>query len=304
MSHSQQAIEAWCRQQGLRIERTAAVNYGIQLWISDGSVQIPVIAFDKGSILVQGQESTLKQRIVAAVESTLGSDKQKRKSHATAPHQQELSPELLAIADAERIGIDEAGKGDYFGPLVIAAALIKPSDVRWLKVLGVQDSKKLFDRQVRELADQLKAALAHEIVAIMPSRYNSLYQEIGNLNKLLAWGHARALENLTARTEVRLAISDQFANQSVLQSRLMRQGRSVRLVQCHRAERDTAVAVASILARAEFLKRLESLRRKYAIKFAKGATHVLKPAREFVSKYGRDKLAEVAKLHFRTTAQI
>ena len=180
----------------------------------------------------------------------------------------------------------------------------KPGDAKWLTVLGVKDSKKLSDQQSCELAEQLKAALPHEIIAIMPQRYNSLYQEIGNLNKLLAWGHARALENLLARTGSRLAISDQFADKRLLEATLMRQGQDICLLQCHRAEQDSAVAVASILARAVFLKSLNGLRRKYAVNFAKGATHVLKPAQEFVSKYGRERLAEVAKVHFKTTARI
>ena len=213
--------------------------------------------------------------------------------------------ERLNFSPLERIGIDESGKGDYFGPLVIAAACVKSEDEAWLIELGVKDSKKLSDQKILELAACLEQAIPNEIVTILPQRYNELYQEIHNLNKLLAWGHARALETLLDKVEVEAAISDQFGDKSFLEKALMEKGRKITLVQKPKAEKDLAVAVASILARAELLKRLEKMKKNYGFSFSKGASPTVEEeASQFVKKFGRDRLQEVAKIHFKTTKKV
>ena len=208
------------------------------------------------------------------------------------------------IAALPRIGTDEAGKGDYFGDLVVAGVYLDALGELAANRMGVRDSKKLSDARAQTIAREIKSAFPHEIVRISPAKYNDLYEKMGNLNHLLAWAHARVIENLLPRTGAALAVSDQFGSPAVLENALMRAGRQVRLVQITRGERDLAVAAASILARATFLQRLEALSREAGEELPRGATHVLAAGRKLFQQGGLPLLRRVAKLHFRTTAQI
>ncbi len=208
------------------------------------------------------------------------------------------------------IGVDESGKGDFFGPLVIAGVVSNESLNNELKNFGVKDSKRLSDKRVFELAEKIKEICIFDIVIIKPKRYNELTKKL-NLNKLLAWGHARAIENLLRKIEeagfkCSFAISDQFGDENYLLNSLMQMGKKIKLIQIHKAdELDIAVASASILARAEFLRQLKILSEKYKMDFPKGASQkVIDFANEFMKKFGRDELANVAKLHFKTSRQI
>lgn len=205
--------------------------------------------------------------------------------------------------DEGHIGVDESGKGDYFGPLVIAACFVGPEHLAELD--GVKDSKKLTDSQSMLLAAQIRKVCPCDVVAIGPTKYNELYAKIGNLNKLLAWGHARAIEEVLTLRPTDLVISDQFADPSLVKRNLFQKGRTVRLESRVRAESDIAVAAASILARAEFLRRLKMLGQEFGMDLPKGAgPPVLVAGKKFIEKHGRDKLGQVAKLHFKTTQQV
>ncbi len=203
------------------------------------------------------------------------------------------------------IGIDESGKGDYFGPLVIAAVHVTPRIAEDLLALNVRDSKKIADSVIRTLAVDIKTLCRHTIVAIGPERYNQLYTEIRNLNKLLAWGHAKALETLLEQVPCQRAISDQFGDERLIVNALQAKGKQIILEQRHRGEEDIAVAAASIVARDEFVRRLGRLATEMGVPLPKGASEAVKTAaRSVVRKYGQEGLAKVAKLHFKTTQQI
>jgi ribonuclease HIII len=145
------------------------------------------------------------------------------------------------------------------------------------------------------------------VVPIGNEAYNRLYTKMRSVNAMLAWGHARVIENLMGwkhkmnPAPVR-AISDQFAHsKEVIAQAIMYLGKGIELVQRHKAEEDIAVAAASILARNEFVTRLERMGKEYEMEFPKGASAAVDAtAKEFVTKYGADALAKVAKLHFRT----
>lgn len=204
-----------------------------------------------------------------------------------------------------RIGSDESGKGDYFGPLVIAAAFVTPEIEPDLKLMEVRDSKKISDGRVLELAKDLRQICKHSIVAIGPQRYNELYEKIRNLNRLLAWGHARALENLLEQVNCELAIADQFGDERFILNALLEKGKRIRLVQRPKAEEDLAVAAASILARAEFLTRLKRLSDEVGTSLPKGASPSVElAARMVVKKHGRERLSTIAKMHFKTTVAV
>lgn len=200
------------------------------------------------------------------------------------------------------IGVDESGKGDYFGPLVVAGCYVGPEHLAELE--EVQDSKKLTDAKAKSLAIKIEKLCPHEVLVIMPERYNTLYAEIKNLNRLLEWAHAKVIEEVQKKQPCSLAISDQFADPRGLRTKLQKKGIQIELVSMVRAERDIAVAAASILARARFLRALESLSQGIGIALPKGATAVIGPGKEVVRKHGEEALSRVAKLHFKTTHQI
>jgi len=201
------------------------------------------------------------------------------------------------------IGVDESGKGDFFGPLVIAACYVGPEHLAELD--GVKDSKKLTDPVSLRLADQIKRYCPHSIIAIGPAKYNELYDKFRNLNKLLAWGHARAIENVLEVQPCSLVISDQFADPAGLKRQLFEKGKSIELQSMVRAESDIAVAAASILARAAFLRGLKRLGEEVGIELPKGASpQVIAAGKRLVAKSGPASLRQVAKLHFKTTQNV
>jgi len=205
----------------------------------------------------------------------------------------------------ERIGIDESGKGDYFGPLVVAAVFVDAVTQGELALMRVRDSKKISDGRILEMAPDIRAICPHSVVAIGPKKYNELYSKIKNLNRLLAWGHARALENLLDTVSCTRAISDQFGDERLILNALQAKGRTIALEQRPKAESDIAVAAASILARAEFLIRLKRLSDEVGTTLPKGASATVElAARMVVKKHGQERLEQVAKLHFKTTQAV
>jgi ribonuclease HIII len=205
-------------------------------------------------------------------------------------------------------GIDESGKGDLFGPLVIAGVYLDGNLARQLRDAGVQDSKAISsDKKIRDLAAMIrKSGAPSEVIVLKPERYNQLYSSIGNLNRLLAWGHARVIENLCARVpDCPRALSDKFADARVLQKALMEQGRKIQLDQRTKAESDYAVAAASILAREAFIDWLDGSSKELGVVLAKGVSPKVKAAAAtLLAEYGADMLPKVAKMHFKTASEV
>ena len=260
--------------------------------------KLNVVFYTSGKLVVQGKatqefvEFTLEPEILKEVK--LG-------------YEEVLNPDLLL----PRLGVDESGKGDFFGPLCIAGVYVNEGVVRAWKDAGVRDSKNISsDKKMAELAELIRntPGCVTSVVPIGNDAYNRLYKTFRSVNKLLAWGHARVIENLMGQRHrmkpapVR-AISDQFAaSKDVVGKALMTLGREIELVQRHKAEEDLAVAAASILARDEFVKRLAALEKQSGMKLPKGASSAVDAAaKEFFEKFGAEKLSAVAKLHFRTS---
>jgi ribonuclease HIII len=212
----------------------------------------------------------------------------------------------LFPAEPGHIGSDESGKGDFFGPLVIAAFFMPEGQEGALRELGVKDSKRTSDARCREIAESLKKGYPyHSVVAIGPEKYNELYAKLRNLNRLLAWGHARAIENILERVPAGRAVTDQFGDEKFVRNALLKKGREIELVQMPGAEEDPAVAAASILARAEFLTRLHFLSKDVGVELPKGASDLVEQAAvKLVRKKGPGILDKVAKTHFKTTARV
>ncbi len=213
--------------------------------------------------------------------------------------------EELLQDQTPRMGSDEAGKGDYFGPLVIASAFIDPSTIPKLVTLGVKDSKRLSDATILKMASEIKRLIPHEVIKIFPKRYNEMYESFKNLNALLAWGHAAAIHNLSNKTGCKDILVDKFAHESVLERALRARKVELNLSQKTKGESDLAVAAASILARAGFLEGIDALAKKWQVSLPKGASNaVQQAAKEIVSKHGKELLSEVAKVHFIITQQV
>lgn len=218
-------------------------------------------------------------------------------------------PTASRVDQSPHFGVDESGKGDYFGPLVIAGVYSDERTAEALVKLGCKDSKTIpDDKKIAAIAAKIMQlpGIAYEVVCIGPKRYNDLYTEFGNLNRLLAWGHARVIAALHEKVpSCRRALSDQFANEWVLKTALGKRKVPVQLEQRTKAESDVAVAAASILARARFVKWMQDTATAAGCDMPLGcAGHVTKAARAFVAKHGQERLCDVAKLHFKTTQKV
>src|SRR5437667_2740934 len=206
-------------------------------------------------------------------------------------------------------GVDESGKGDFFGPLVISGVYVDRGIARKLIDAGVQDSKRIgSDARIRALAETIRKSTAGliETVLIGPERYNELYQKFGNLNKLLGWGHARVIENLLAKkSDCPRSLSDQFADARVIEQSLLRHGRKIDIQQRPRAESDIAVAAASILAREAFINWLDREGKRLGMRLERGVSPAVKTtAEKLVEMNGPQVLRGLAKVHFRTAHEI
>lgn len=261
----------------------------------------------KGKLLVQGSGADEFMEFVMLIDP---------KSGVSAVSGKPATPKAKAqagMADSldvrPHFGVDESGKGDYFGPLVIAGVYSDENTAAQLVKLGCQDSKAIpDDRKIAAIAAKVMAlpGVAYEVVCIGPKRYNELYAEFGNLNRLLAWGHARVIAALHEKVpSCPRALSDKFANEWVLKMALKKRNVPVILEQRTKGESDIAVAAASILARARFVKWMRDTAAASGCELPFGCSpHVTKAARVFVATHGQERLSDVAKLHFKTTAKV
>lgn len=209
------------------------------------------------------------------------------------------------VSFSRYIGTDESGKGDFFGPLVIAGVYVDEELSKKFVDLGIKDSKKLDDKMIVKMSAHIRNNAPHTVVVVMPEKYNELYNSFKNLNKLLAWGHARAIENVLEKQSCDSALSDKFGDESLIKNALLKNGRKINLEQRVRGESYIGVAAASVIARAEFVKRCGELSNKFGFDFPKGASDkVVLTAKEYVQKFGKENLKCVAKMHFKTVQNL
>jgi len=252
-----------------------------------------IVLYKSGKCLVQGKGA--QDWVTFVLEPQILKD-------VSLGYEEVLNPEI----NSPHMGIDESGKGDFFGPLVIAAAYVDEEIIAHFRDMDIRDSKTISsDRKAEGIAKDLRNLLGPKfaIITIGPRAYNRLYAKMRNVNKILAWGHARAIENLLEKVpECPRAISDQFGPTRQIEQALMKKGRNIHLVQMPKAESDPAVAAASILARAGFLNALRKMREQFSVDIPKGASaHVQEIAHELVEKNGPEVLLDTVKCHFKTT---
>src|SRR6266571_1568299 len=259
--------------------------------------KLSVAVYEKGpKVLVQGRD--VEEFVQFELEPKILGE-------AKLGYEEVHSPEMFQ----PHFGVDESGKGDFFGPLAIAGVYVDHGIARKLLDAGVQDSKRIgSDARIRALAQLIRKTAAGlvETVLIGPQKYNELYEKFGNLNKLLGWGHARVIENLLGKKpDCPRALSDQFADGRVVEQSLLRHGRKIDIQQRTRAESDIAGAAASILAREGFISWLERRGKELGLRLERGVSeNVKETAKKLVEMSGPQALREVAKVHFRTAHEI
>ncbi|CUI17118.1 ribonuclease HIII [Candidatus Protochlamydia naegleriophila] len=222
-----------------------------------------------------------------------------------------LEPEILGtftfthplanVHFTPHIGIDESGKGDFFGPLCVAGVYVTSEQFPKLVAMGIKDSKTLNAATIAKLAAQIKSLCLYHIVKINPVKYNEIYESFKNLNRLLAWGHATTIEQLVQRSGCQEVTIDQFADERVVLLALKRKKMEVQLTQRHRAEDDVVVAAASILARQAFVDGLEQMSQEIGITLPKGSSAAtLAAGKKVLKNLGIERLLSICKQHFKT----
>ncbi|BAE81481.1 ribonuclease HII [Chlamydia felis Fe/C-56] len=227
-----------------------------------------------------------------------------------------LEPEILLTfthnrveADLRpRLGVDESGKGDFFGPLCIAGVYARDEEtLKSLYKTKIQDSKLLNDAQILSLAKTIRSSCTYDVMILYPEKYNELYGKFHNLNILLAWAHATIIDKLAPRPSGEVfAISDQFASsESVLLNALKKKNTDISVIQKVRAEQDIVVAAASILAREAFITTMTNLEQRFSLKLPKGASAQVKSVgKSILNSRGKEVLSLVCKTHFKTFNEI
>lgn len=258
-----------------------------------------LVLYTSGKLVIQGKQTS------EWVEFVLEPEILQSASSGTRPPQTEAQPDAAPLP---RIGIDESGKGDFFGSMAIAAYRLTDAMEAKIEQLGIRDSKRIkSDERIRSIASSLLKESPEncELLVLSPESYNSLVKKMGSVNRVLAWAHATVLENLLQRwPDTRYAVADQFGPEHQIKSALKTRGKSITLIQRHKAESDPAVAAASILARNAFVHQLKELGQLAGCVLPLGATHVRPAAEKIVERAGPDVLARIAKTHFRTTRQV
>lgn len=285
------------------------INYGVQLYLVKNGLKsiIRIFTNNKGNIRYDYSpinDLSIKLEIANILEGAQVVNEIKVNSSSDIEIQ--AKEEFFPL-----IGTDESGKGDYFGPLVVAGVFVNFQTKPLLEQIGIKDSKKISDKNIYVLANKIKVICKNQftVIEISPETYNNLYdtfkKEGKNLNTLLAWGHAKAIEEVLTKVDCDNALSDKFADEKFILSKLQEKGKKITLRQEHKAESNIAVAAASVLARARFLEKLNKLSTEYNIHLSKGVSKdVIEQARIIFNNGGEENLRKIAKMHFKTTESV
>lgn len=271
--------------------------YALWRLSGDGCV---VIAYQSGKLVVQGKGSN------AFVSNILTPLCPARSANPVASKNITDSP----VFTRAMVGMDESGKGDFFGPLVTAAVYVDETTAQPLLDCGVKDCKSISDAKLLQMADKVLRILStenYEVVILGNEAYNRMYTQIPNVNQVLAWAHARALENLlTKKPLITHALVDQFSVSNAMVRALRPLSRKIQFTQRTKAESELSVATASVLARALFIRRLNALEKVAGVPLPKGAGHhVVSVARSLWKKHPDPQFfAQFSKLHFKTFTEI
>ena len=281
-------IENYCREHGWEF---SDLPYGF--WKASGS-KISVAAYCSGKLTVQGANTA--DFVLYFLEPEV--------LHTVGFGYDETSPALNTAPVTPHGGIDESGKGDFFGPLVIGGVYVDAESGAKLAAAGVCDSKLIkSDKKITELAQKIRNIVNGNfaLVTVGPEAYNRLYGSFGNLNRLLAWGHAKVIEELLTKVpDCPRMLSDKFGNENLIRNALQTRGRAIVLDQQTKAESDVAVAAASILARDGFIRQMAKLSEIAGVTLPRGAGANVQTMANEIAARDPELLKKISKTHFRT----
>ncbi len=287
-------LNALLRELGATVASRRDISHGTQYRLERGPESATLNVYSTGKVLVQGKSSALKN----ALHDRAGAGK----TGKTGKVRDGGRPALDATP---RLGTDEAGKGDYFGPLVVAGVRILGEETaRKLQEIGVRDSKTLSREGAMRISRQVAEAMGREnisVAVLSPKEYEARRETAGNVNVLLGEVNAEIMSELKA--DVEMIVVDEFAR-SAREYLKPFVPEGVLLEVRARAENDAAVAAASILARARYLEEMGRLSEFVGFTLPLGATHVMDAGRRVYKEGGMAGLKKVAKVSFRTTRRI
>ncbi len=205
------------------------------------------------------------------------------------------------------IGSDEVGTGDFFGPVVVCAAYVKPTDYPFLEELNVRDSKKMSDAEIRTVGKLLIDKIPHHVLVTNNIKYNELIQKGFNLNKIKAYLHNHAIKKLKEKyNDYQKIIIDEFCSEKNYYSYLVNETSVSDITFLTQAESiHQSVAVAAIIARYKFLLEFDQLSKDIGIILPKGASAGVDAiAKVIFLKYGIEIFEKIAKLNFKNYQKI
>jgi ribonuclease HIII len=284
-------------EEGVQITNSRPIDHGTQYDLARAGETAKLNVYYTGKVSIGGRASGLRDLLEGWRNLQTGPSGTRMPARP--------SGAVPVLDGTPRLGIDEAGKGDYFGPLVVAGVRITGGEqARCLRQIGVRDSKEISLPSVRRLSERILETLGPDnvsVVSLSPPEYEVRREAAGNINRLLGEIDAGIVGELAGEVEV--VVVDEFARSARDHLEPFVPG-GVRLEVRPRAEDDAAVAAASILARARQLEEIEHLSERVGFRLPLGATHVLEAGRRVVEEWGEDGLAGVAKTHFSTTRRV
>ncbi|HEX5849529.1 MAG TPA: hypothetical protein VFY59_10060 [Rubrobacter sp.] len=287
--------------EGVSVTSSRPIDHGTQYDLARAGETAKLNVYHTGKVSAGGKASGLRDLLDGWRTSQRGSAATRTPTRTPS----RSSGSMPVLDGTPRLGIDEAGKGDYFGPLVVAGVRITgEAQAKSLQEIGVRDSKEIGVLGVGRISERILEAVGPEnvrVVSLSPREYEVRRGAAGNINGLLGELDAGIVVELAGEVEV--VVVDEFARSARDHLRPF-VPRGVRLEVRPRAEDDAAVAAASIVARARQLEEIERLSEQVGFRLPLGATHVVDAGRRVVEELGEEGLAGVAKVHFATTRRV
>ncbi len=265
---------------------------------------VTVTAYKSGKVMFQGdhaQQEAKKWNAPKTENSSTNRSKASVNEHDYQP------PESLFTH--AHIGTDEAGTGDYFGPMTVSAVYVPEEKIAMLKAMGITDSKTLTDENIARLAKEIvRENIPYTLLTLDNKKYNKLQKKGWNQGKMKAMLHQHAIQKLLTKIDripIYGILIDQFCQPPSFLKHIGQEGLKLEkntFFMTKAESYSTSVAAASILARAKFVKEMDRMSNQYGFPIPKGASNkVDEAAAYFIKKNGIEALSQVAKMHFANT---
>ncbi|SEQ83504.1 ribonuclease HIII [Piscibacillus halophilus] len=258
-----------------------------------------ITAYESGKVLFQGQQHSQEAQKWESSETT--------STKSTNSKSSQHSPGFLK---QDHIGSDEAGTGDYFGPITVAAVYATEKQQALLRELGVKDSKTLKDPTIKSIVkDILKTDIIYSSLTLSNEKYNKLQRKGWSQGRMKSWMHHHAIKNVLNRMDDSIDPSgilvDQFCKPEIFHNHVKATGGQPRqdLTFMTKAESySTPVAAASMIARYRFIYEMARLSKEVGFDLQKGASKVVdQQIKRIIQSKGEAYLDQVAKVHFANT---